>query len=885
MALSTGHRIGQYEIQAQVGAGGMGEVYAARDSVLQRIVAVKVLPPSLANDTSYMQRFQREAQVLASLNHPHIAAIYGLEQNAIIMELVEGVTLAERGAMPFEEAITIAKQIADALEYAHEKGVIHRDLKPGNVKITPDGVVKVLDFGLAKVAEPGAGSNSANSPTLTMRATEAGLILGTASYMAPEQAAGKPVDKRADIWAFGVVLWELLTGRRLFDGETVSHTLADVLRAPIDIDAAPESMRPLLRRCLERDPKKRLRDIGEARWLLENPIAPPATTATVRKGMPYWAAGLCLLPAAVLGWMKWREQPPAPAPVIRFRIDPPPEHRFSPTRNGPARVSPDGLRIFFLTGDGGQTKLWIQRLDATQAQPVAGADGAHYPFWSGDGQHIGFFADGKLKRVAIEGGPPQTICAAPAGRGGTWHGGADGTIVFAPNAVGPLSFVSVVNGEQTPATSLDSNRKDTSHRVPHFLPGGRQFLFIAYPESAADRGAVYVGEVPGSGSSPGTGKLLLNSVSEAIWAPGGYLLFVRERALLAQQFDAERLALTGEPVQLAENVATGANRHTAGFSATGGILTYRRQTTAGRSSRMAWLDRQGREVEQVPGGADLRPLQLSPDGKMAIASKVLDLSFGFSPDLWLLDLARGNSSRFTFDPKPEIAPVWSPDGKRIAYVLSEATSGTGAQILVKSVTGLNEPEVIYKSSKSLVLSDWTRDGKWLLFVEWHPSARTSDLYALPMTGEQKPVRLVPPGFYYTIPRLSPNGRYFASGVFDMDRGELFVRTFAPEKPEAGGKWHIASGIPGPAVAAGYYDWRADGKELFYMNSQGRLNAVPVESGATFQAGAPTSLFEVKGRVIARADGQRFLAQVMGDIDDSAVENVVLNWKALLPARR
>ncbi|MBM3767894.1 MAG: hypothetical protein FJW32_21105 [Acidobacteria bacterium] len=530
MSLSPSTRIGQYEIQALIGAGGMGEVYRALDTRLNRTVAVKVLPLALSNDSSYMQRFQREAQVLASLNHPHIAAIYGLEQNAIIMELVEGPTLAERQGLSIDEAISIARQIAEALEYAHDKNVIHRDLKPGNVKITPAGVVKVLDFGLAKVVEPAPAVISANSPTLTMRATEVGVILGTASYMAPEQAAGKSVDKRADIWSFGVVLWEMLTGRRLFDGETVSHTLADVLRAPIDLDAVPAStpraVRELVRRCLERDERKRLRDIGEARILLENPVAEAAPVAVAtRRGLPYWAAAACLAPAAVMGVLQWREQPPA-APIVKFTIDAP-KSGLAQTRFGPPRISPDGTRILMLvTGESGERQsgaIWIRRLDAVQMQPLAGTEGATYPFWSGDGRHIGFCADGKLKRVAVDGGPPVTVCAAPSGRGGTWHGGVDGVIIFAANQQVPLSSVAASGGEPRSVTALDPARKEASHRVPHFLPDGQRFLYIA-GDAEFTNAAVYAAELVANGSKPAIGQLVVQSATEAMWASSGHLL-------------------------------------------------------------------------------------------------------------------------------------------------------------------------------------------------------------------------------------------------------------------------------------------------------------------------------------------------------------------------
>jgi serine/threonine-protein kinase len=487
MPLSIGDKLGPYEILAPIGAGGMGEVHRARDAKLNRDVAIKVLSAALADDADYLARFQREAQVLAALNHPNIAAIYGFEDHAIVMELVEGATLAERiaqGALSIDEALPIAKQIAEALEAAHEKGIVHRDLKPGNVKITSEGTVKVLDFGLAKTADVRTTSDASISPTLTIRATGAGLILGTAGYMSPEQAAGKPVDKRADIWSFGVVLWEMLTGRRLFTGETMSHTLADVLRAPIDFDKLPKetppAIRGLLHRCLDRDIKTRLRDIGEARIALQKHLANPVAEAIGSTAAPtqtwLWMAiaGVFAIALAALAFVHFREKPPDAA-LARFNIPPPESTTFVVTgpnpNNGPPALSPDGRQLAFNARSAdGKVQTWIRSLDSLTARPLAGTEGATHPFWSPDGRFLAFFVSGKLKKIDVSGGSPLELCDAPDALGGTWN--REGVIVFALGS--SLQEVSAAGGASSAATSLDQTRHEIGSLA--VVPAGRATL-------------------------------------------------------------------------------------------------------------------------------------------------------------------------------------------------------------------------------------------------------------------------------------------------------------------------------------------------------------------------------------------------------------------------
>ena len=614
MALAAGTRLGPYEILAPIGAGGMGEVYRARDSKLNRDVAIKVLLAALADDADYLARFQREAQVLATLNHPNIAAIYGLEGKAIVMELVEGQTLAERiaaGPIPVDEALPIAKQIADALEAAHEKGIVHRDLKPGNVKITPEGLVKVLDFGLAKTSAPAPTAAAASSPTLTIRASEAGLIMGTAGYMSPEQAAGKPVDKRADIWSFGVVLWEMLTGKRLFDGETTSHTLANVLTAPADCSRlpapTPAAIRDLLRRCLDRDVKNRLRDIGEARVVIQkyltNPVDTRETTSTApsRRWLRIGASittSVLLVALGSLAFVHFREPQPPASEVVRFRFAPP--ERATLGQN--LVVSPNGKWVAFLAiGEDGVNRLWVHSLNSLDSRPLAGTEGVYlpgYPFWSWDSRFVVFQVgaygvSGKLKKVDVSGGPAQTLCEIPGTLlGGFWT--RQGKIVFGANDSGLLEVASG-GGAPSALTTLDPAGQERDHAFPIILPDGRHFLY-ARESLSAEKAGIYVGSLDAKPGSQG-GKRLLPDPSAHFYVPApetgatpdkGYLLFVRENALMVQPFDAGRAELTGDAIPVVQEIASvGA----FGVSANG-VLAYR---TEGRENRqLTWFDRQGK---------------------------------------------------------------------------------------------------------------------------------------------------------------------------------------------------------------------------------------------------------------------------------------------------
>ena len=641
--LMIGKTLGHYRVGEQLGRGGMGEVYLADDLSLDRKVALKFLPDAFTGDPERMARFEREAKLLASLNHPNIAAIYGLEQaegkRFIVMELVEGETLAQRlskGPLPIEEALGICRQIAEGLEAAHEKGVIHRDLKPANVMITDGDKVKILDFGLAKALSDETQSvDASQSPTITEAMTQPGIILGTAAYMSPEQAKGKAVDKRADIWAFGCILYECLTGKRAFEGETVTETLAAVLTREPEWEKVPARVRPLLRRCLEKDPKKRLRDIGDAYALLES--APESVPAK----RPWFAWGVAIvgvLAALVLAVLYFR-QAPVEAPEICLEVNTPPTS--DPLSFA---ISPDGRQLVFVASAEGQQRLWLRPLDQITAQPLVGTEGAKYPFWSPDSRSIGFFADAKLKRMDVSAGAPQVLAGAPFGLGGTWN--RDGVIVFVPSPLRPLYRIPASGGDPVAITRLDPPRQSGQY-YPQFLPDGRHLLYLV--GEGSDQG-IYLASLDSAET-----KRLIAVPSLPTYTPPGYLLFMRQGSLFAQRFNPERRELTGDSVRVADSVG--------GFSVSEtGMLAYR--TAGATRRRLAWFDRSGKEVGTV-GATDENRLQnpeLSPDGRRVAVDRVVQ----GNRDIWLIETALGVPSRFTFE-AIDLYPVWSPDGSRIIF--------------------------------------------------------------------------------------------------------------------------------------------------------------------------------------------------------------------------
>jgi Tol biopolymer transport system component/predicted Ser/Thr protein kinase len=862
MPLDTGTHVGPYAIAGLLGAGGMGEVYRARDSKLGRDVAIKVLPSALAHDSHYIARFQREAQVLAALNHPNIAAIYGLEENAIVMELVEGETL--RGPLPLTEALSIAKQIAEALEAAHERGIVHRDLKPGNVKITPEGVVKVLDFGLGKAVEAGSRAGVADSPTMTIHATQAGIILGTAGYMSPEQAAGKPVDKRADIWSFGVVLWEMLTGKPIFDGETVSHTLAHVLTGEINLADVPAAVRPLLGRCLDRNVKTRLRDIGEARIEIEKllsgrvPAEPTASAPPRRLTWVPWAAGFA---GAVLALSAvWFLSPAVEREVVEFQIAPPEAGRLiNPL------LSPDGRKIVvngFLTSGRG---LYLRTFESAALRAISGTDSSDgvSTFWSPDSRRVGFFtSDAKLKTVTLDSGDVQTLTDAPRISSGAWS--PAGVILF-HQQTGPLLKIAENGGTASPALLLDQGRGETGQRFPVFLPDGRRFLY----ESVADRKpGLYLTSL--DGVKP---ILFDEGLKQVAYVPGlasktGYLMYLRQGQVFARPLDPSTPKFTGTETLVQSNVEEGGLR--GSWSASRGAFAY---VIAARSSSLSWFSRKGQSLGTVGDLADYREVRLAPDSSRAAYSRF----FSSATNIWVLDLARTSASRLSFG-SGERAPVWSPDGAYIAYASIEPGAN---RICRRASNGVGKEEVLLESKDEVRPVSWSPDGKWLLYLSgvrghW-------DQYLLPLSGGGKPVAfLIDPYDKYDA-RFSPDGRWIAYSSNETGRREVYVR---PVPEAAGGtpglqaKWQISTS------GGGHARWRKDGKELFFIGSPTRIMAVAVQSSVrSFQSSNAEPLFPVQ--VVSgpgdpydvTSDGTRFL--VLNRSDEAARVTVVLNWESRL----
>src|SRR5262245_17726767 len=654
MPFSAGHKIGTYEILAPIGAGGMGEVYRASDTRLGREVAIKF------SAERFSDRFEREARVVASLNHPNICTLHDVGANYLVMELVEGPTLADRikqGPIPYDLAIKIAGQIADALEAAHEKGVVHRDLKPGNIKIKPDGMVKVLDFGLAQTA---SAVSSDNSPTLTANQTQAGMILGQAAYMSPEQAKGKPVDKRTDIWAFGVVLYEMLTGKRLFPGATTTEFMAAVIERQPQWDNIPRKARPLLQRCLEKDPKRRLRDIGEAMvWLESPPVSSPIAVSTRRRWIWPSIAALAVITTALLAFFYFRETPRT-AQLTRLQIPVPENLTFNP--GTAAAISPDGRWIAFpAVGSNNVARLWIRALDSLDVKELPGTDViplAPPPFWSGDSRFVTYGDSGKLKKVDISGGPPQTICEVPTiAQGGSSN--HDGVVIFGSNT-SSLMRCPAGGGAAAKLTSPASG--DTAHRWPQFLPDGRHFLYFRSSSKQENTG-IFVGSIDVKPEEQNLKPLLLSD-REGYYAPAetggaGWLLFIREGSLMAQRFDAARLHLIGVPTKIGGPVGSFAGANYGMFSvAESGTLVHRRGGAG--ALQLTWLDAQGKVLSTLGEPGYYGVSTVSPDG-MRIAASIV----GTNTDIWVLDVSRGTTTRLTFDPAVDRNPVWSPDGSRI----------------------------------------------------------------------------------------------------------------------------------------------------------------------------------------------------------------------------
>lgn len=883
-----GEFIAHYRIIGKLGEGGMGAVYRASDTKLGRDVAIKVLPDAFANHADRLVRFTREAQVLASLSHPNIATIHGIEDGAIVMELVDGQTLAERvenGPLPVDEVLPIARQIAEALEAAHERNVIHRDLKPANIKITPEGTVKVLDFGLAKLADPREATDSAQSAPTVVKGhspTMAGMIMGTAEYMSPEQAAGRPVDKRTDIWSFGVVLWEMLTGRRLFEGETASHTLADVLRAPIDFGRLPsETPRPvqeLVRRCLERDAKRRLRDIGEARIAIESvgkePDARRAASRPASLLVPWSFAGMMAIVAAIVSLVHFR-QTALPAPAIRFSIPFP----QGSTLGFGGELSPDGKYLAYSSLADGRSELWVRGLASEQArlllrEPLGAGTGGSYPFWSPDSRWLAYVNGGKLKKVDTRAASasPLVICeCVRTFRGGTWN--ADGVILLAPSAASGLIRVPASGGPAVPVTNLDANTQSL-HRFPSFLPDGRHFLYFV-GSGHRDLQGVYVGDLRGGASS----KRIADSDSHAVFVaryPGsslGHLLYSKDQTLRAVPFDAGRQAVTDEPAVLAKGVGQ-VNARGAFSAARHGVLAY----WAGEafpSVELKWYGRDGKVLESLTRANEL-PAGISTGMSLSRDNRRVAIGIGTtatgSNRIWVLDFDQKGVRPIASDQARFIAPVWSPDSKQLAF--GYADSGV-FHLGVQTSAQAGAPELLLSTPSNVWPRDWSPDGSILAYEMDGSNGIESWVMSLPDRKKHSWMKAIQVQF---APGAA-NPWWIAYSSNETGRQQVYVESFTRDGRRAGRAQISTEGGTEPR-------WRADGRELYYRSGDGKLMAVSVRPD--FTTSAPTALFAAPAlssgsiyfghRFASSADGKRFLFAALPGTLSREPLSVVVNWQ-------
>ena len=849
----------------------MGDVYRARDTRLDRDVAVKTLKGP------FTERFEREARAISSLNHPNICTLHDVGEHDgsgyLVMEYIEGQPIA--GPMPIEQAIAYGIQICEALHAAHRKGIVHRDLKPANILVTKQGI-KLLDFGLAKLAASGSGVMSTSGVSAAVeQATLAALtgahtVVGTPHYMAPEQIEAREVDARTDIFAFGCVLYELLTGRRAFEGQTSSSAMAAILATkprPIEelVPLTPPALERIVSRCLAKDPEDRwqsARDVAaELQWVSQggSKVGLPAVVSVRRRTREHvvWAACAVAALAAVGFAVAWMRRAPEAGAVVRFPLVMP----AAVQNASPPVVSPDGRNIVFAADSDGKRMIWIRPMDALEARPMPGTENVQRPFWSPDSRFVAFVAGDKLKKVDISGGPPQTICDTPTSSSdGSWS--QAGVILFDARAQDPLMRVSAGGGVPQPVVFEKGKEKGTPGTGwPEFLPDGKHFLYAIVDPSSPEM-MLAVGNI----DSPMV-KPLFKTTTRVQYAAPGYLLFVRDRTLVAQKFDVKSHSLRGEPVPLGEGLGTD-DVGLASFSVSGnGILVYRGGELGG--SRLVWVDRSGKEMPVVDTPADYRDTSLSPDGTRL----VYDIMDG-GGDLWIRDLTRGVSSRFTFDAADENVAKWSPDGRRIVYTMKGKGPG---DLYLKDASGTREAEPLLVSKDEKYVSDWSPDGRYILFTSRSEAAGGWDISALPLAGDRKPVNIVKTQFNEMWATFSPDGKYIAYQSNESGRNEIYVHEF----PEAHNKFQVST------EGGNEPYWRGDGRELFYRSGS-RVMSVPVQIGSTFTAGAPVPLLQtrfatsiVRGRYRPTPDGQRFL--VLSPLSREAEQPaaVVLNWTSAL----
>jgi eukaryotic-like serine/threonine-protein kinase len=870
----------------------MGEVYRARDPRLGRQVAIKVLPSDFAADPERLQRFEQEARAAAALNHPNILAVYDISQHAgvpfIVSELLEGKTLREHlnsGAIPTRRAVEYAVHMAHGLAAAHEKGIVHRDLKPQNVLVTHDGLVKILDFGLAKLTgsiDPPAGDSlyvASELPT-TVPKTQLGVVLGTIGYMSPEQVRGLRADYRSDIFSFGTILYEMLFGRRAFHHATDAETLTAILNEdPLDVPATERHIPPalvrMIERCLEKSPDARFQSTRDLAFALEGvsssdiavPTIPGLNRANIARAFrTSWGVGAAMVVAvlAVLAIVYSRLAVPAPVITRLDVVTPATSEAFS------FALSPDGRQLAFVANAENGSRLWVRSLDQASARPLAGTEAAMYPFWAPDGRAIGFFADSKLKRIDLTGGAPQVLADAQLGRGGTWN--ANGVIVFAPTTDGPLMRVMANGGTPEVVTTLVSGQ--VSHRWPQFLPDGQRLIFLVTLGEQETHG-VYVASL-----DDGKATRVLAGETAAAYAPPGYLLWVSQGVLVAQAFDVTRAVVAGEPVAIAMGVGNDDGTFRSAFAVSdGGTLVHRAGTAARR--QLVWIDREGTVIGTIGSVDDnaLAGAALAPDGQRVAVTRIVQGNF----DVWLMDVTRGVTSRFTFDSSVELQPVWSPDGTRIVF---NATRKAGSGLYERQSSGASDEQPLLLDRQVQWPFDWSQDGRFILYSVADANGQP-DLWVLPLEGK-KPFPVAQTSFDETGGQFSPDGRWLAYASNESGRNEIYVRPF----PEPGGKWQVST-------AGGTQPrWQRDGSELFYVAPDNRLMAVTIRAGSiagTIDAGAPVVLFATRlasGAAIGSAGNVpsaqysvaangRFLMNVDAGQPVTSPITVVLNWGAAL----
>jgi len=876
MTIQAGTKLGPYEILAPAGAGGMGEVYRAKDTRLERTVAIKILPAHLSPDPDLRQRFEREAKAVSSLNHPHICTLHDIGHqdgtDYLVMEFIEGETLSSRlqkGPITTELLLQYSIQIADALDKAHREGIVHRDLKPGNIMITKSGV-KLLDFGLAKLqTETQAPVDVSSLQTEQKELTKEGTILGTLQYMSPEQLEGKATDTRSDIFAFGTVIYEMATGKKAFEGQSQASLIAAILeKDPVSMSAlqpmTPPALERLVRACLAKDPEDCLQNAHdvktELRWIMEGTSQPLALPAAPRRARflhsLLWPVVALLVGAAVTYALLDRPQPTGEKKeVIQFSIDSPDPSGFS----GSIALSPDGRQLAFVSS--GDASLFLRSLDSLKARRLPGTQGASYPFWAPDSRSIGFFSEGKLKKIALPDGTPDVVCDVQDTRGGAW--GSRDVLLFIPSSSDALYKIPAAGGTASPATTLDSSQGEIAHRWPSFLPDGNHFLYWVQSGQPKHQG-IKIGSLDSKDT-----KFLVHSKFLANFGSPGYLLFLKEYTLVAQLFDLKTLEVSGEPASLGQDVWT--DRFLwglTGFSVSHqGVLAYRRTT---ERPYFRWFDRTGKEVGMISSPKSSDEPAFSPDQKRLVV--------GEQDDLWIIEVSSGNSSRFTFDPSADDTALWSPDGNTIYF----SSNRNGAfDIFEKPANGTSEEKLLLKSADTKWVDDVSRDGRFLIYDVSDPKTRY-DLWLLPLFGDRKPEPFLKTEFNETHAQFSPDMRWIAYASDESSRPEIYVRSF----PAAGGgKWQIST------AGGDTPQWSRDGKELFYIARDRTLMAVDIKSDSSQLApGAPKALFRAavqqttitgsRNDYAVSADGRFLMNAVSADTPPASI-TVVLNWPALL----